>query len=77
MSRPRINFNSFEGNTFSIQAFSSVQIDARQNWWGSAPPDKNQIFGNAESLSYEPYLAAPDPKVFGKIKDVAAQGRTQ
>ncbi len=77
ISRPRVNYNSFEGNTFSIQAFSSVQIDARQNWWGSAPPDKNQIFGGPESISFEPYLAAPDNKVFGKIKDVAVQGKNQ
>jgi len=77
MSRPRINFNSFEGNTFAVQAFSSVQIDARQNWWGSAPPDPNQIFGGAESISFEPYLAAPDSKISGKIKDAAAQGKNQ
>ncbi len=77
MSRPKINFNSFEDNTLAVQAFSSVQIDARRNWWGSAPPDKRQIFGGAESISYEPHLAAPDSKVFGKIKDVAVQGKNQ
>lgn len=77
MSRPRINFNSFEGNTLSVQAFSSVQVDARRNWWGSAPPDNNQIFGGPESISFEPYLTAPDNKVFGKIKDVAVQDKNQ
>ncbi len=77
MSRPRINFNSFEDNTLAVQAFSSVQIDARRNWWGSAPPDKRQIFGGTESISYEPHLASPDTKVFGKIKDVAVQGKNQ
>jgi parallel beta-helix repeat protein len=77
MSRPKINFNSFEDNTLAVQAFSSVQVDARNNWWGGAPPDRNQIFGGPESITYEPYLAAPDEKVFGNIKKAAAQGRNQ
>jgi hypothetical protein len=79
MSRPRINYNynSFEGNTFSLQAFSSLQIDARWNWWGAAPPDRNQIFGTPESVSFEPFLAGPDKQVSGSIKDIAGQGKAQ
>lgn len=77
MSRPRINFNSFEGNTLAVQAFSTVQLDARNNWWGSAPPDRSQIWGGMESINFEPHLAAPDSKVFGNIKDVAVQGKNQ
>ena len=69
MSRPRINFNSFEKNTLAVQAFSTLVIDARNNWWGAAPPDRGQIWGGPENIETEPHLAQPDDKVFVSIKD--------
>ena len=57
MSRPRINYNNFIDNAVAIQAFSSIQIDARNNWWGKSTPDKNVIWG--DNINIEPWLKAP------------------
>ncbi|MCX5851209.1 MAG: DUF799 family lipoprotein [Deltaproteobacteria bacterium] len=57
MSKPFIAHNNFEGNTLAIQAFSTICIDARNNWWGEAPPDRSLILeGGEESITITPWL---------------------
>ena len=62
MSRPKINHNNFLNNAVAIQAFSSIQIDARHNWWGNNPPDKDVIWG--DNINIEPWLETPEKKAF-------------
>ena len=62
MSKPIINYNNFVNNSVAIQSFSSIYIDARNNWWGAAPPDKNQIWGT--NINIEPWLDVPEKKAF-------------
>ena len=65
MSRPVINYNNFLKNTFAVQAFSSIYLDARYNWWGSAPPDDNLIFKHGDdSINIKPWLEIEDEKTF-------------
>jgi len=69
MSRPRINHNNFIGNAFAIQAFSSIYIDARWNWWGKSPPDDGMILkDNANSINLTPWLENEEEKAFQEKK---------
>jgi len=64
-ARPKINYNNIYGNDFAIQARSTIYIDARNNWWGKAPPDLTQIFGDLErSVNIKPWLEAASPEAF-------------
>ncbi|MEN6374206.1 MAG: GNA1162 family protein [Smithella sp.] len=62
MANPRINFNNFSGNTVAIQSFSTIYIDARNNWWGADPPDQNMIWG--DNINIKPWLTKKEPKAF-------------
>jgi len=62
MSKPVIHHNNFENNSIAIQSFSSIHIDARLNWWGSDPPDRNIIWGT--NINIEPWLPATEEKAF-------------
>jgi len=62
MSKPVIHYNNFVKNSVAVQALSSIHIDARHNWWGSSPPDKNVIWG--DNINIEPWLEAPEKKAF-------------
>jgi hypothetical protein len=62
MANPKINFNNFAGNTVAIQSFSTIYIDARNNWWGSNPPDQNMIWG--ENINIKPWLEKEDVQAF-------------
>jgi hypothetical protein len=54
-------------NAVSVQGFSSIYIDARNNWWGGDPPDASQIWGDAEKgINIKPWLTAPEGKAFRK-----------
>src|SRR3990172_7199478 len=65
MSKPVINYNNFINNVFAVQAFSSIYIDARYNWWGNSPPDENYILKNSEdSINIKPWLEKPEEKAF-------------
>ncbi len=65
MSKPILNNNNFLGNAFAVQAFSSLCLDASNNWWGSAPPDENYIFKTSEdSINIKPWLEKPEEKAF-------------
>jgi parallel beta-helix repeat protein len=70
MSRPRINYNNFIKNDITdIQAFSTIRIDATNNWWGKAPPDERNIFKhNDDSINVTPWLVAPEEKAFMEKK---------
>ena len=65
MSKPVINYNNFINNDFAVQAFSSIYIDARYNWWGDSPPDEKYILKNSEdSINIKPWLEKPEEKAF-------------
>jgi hypothetical protein len=69
MSNPSIHFNNFVDNEIAIRAFSSIYIDARQNWWGKNPPDPNMIWGDPEkNININPALEAPEEKAFAVKK---------
>ncbi len=68
-SRPLIQRNNFERNEVAIQSFSSLYIDARQNWWGKSPPDMSMIFGDPETnVNIRPWLDKPEPEAFRESK---------
>lgn len=62
MSKPKINYNNIVENAVGIQAFSTISVDARHNWWGQAPPDSNLIWG--DNVNVEPWLETPEEKAF-------------
>ncbi len=65
MSRPVMNYNNFLKNTFAVQAFSSIYLDARYNWWGSTPPDDNYIFKHGDdSINIKPWLEMEEERAF-------------
>lgn len=64
MSRPKINYNNIVKNAVGIQAFSTILIDARYNWWGKTPPDGGTIWG--ENINFKPWLEATEEKAFAK-----------
>jgi hypothetical protein len=66
MANPKINNNNFIGNTIAIQTFSSIYIDARNNWWGANPPDQNMIWG--ENINIKPWLDKEEVKAFKEKK---------
>ncbi|MBA4397284.1 MAG: hypothetical protein C0394_07875 [Syntrophus sp. (in: bacteria)] len=69
MSNPSIHHNNFVENEVAIQTRSTIYIDARNNWWGSAPPDTNAIFGDLDrNINIKPWLTAPEEKTFQEIK---------
>jgi hypothetical protein len=61
-SNPSIHNNNFIDNTVAIQTVSTIHIDARQNWWGQAPPDMSQIWG--DNINIMPWLEKPEEKAF-------------
>ncbi|MEM2983360.1 MAG: DUF799 family lipoprotein, partial [Candidatus Bathyarchaeia archaeon] len=60
--QPMISWNNIEDNAFSIQNYSHLFIDARQNWWGKTPPEQGQFLGNVQ---VEPWLERPVEEAFG------------
>jgi len=61
-SNPKIFQNNFIGNAVAIQSFSSIYIDARDNWWGTSPPDPKLIWG--DSINIKPWLKKENPDAF-------------
>jgi hypothetical protein len=61
MSAPRIHYNNFLDNPFAIQSFSSIQIDARNNWWGDNPPNESLFIGK---VTYRPWLETRASKAY-------------
>ena len=65
MSNPSIHHSNFSGNAVSVQGFSSIYIDARENWWGASPPDAGLIWGDPDkSINIKPWLKTPEEKAF-------------
>jgi len=65
MSKPLINYNNFLRNAFAVQAFSSIYLDGRYNWWGSTPPDGSLIFAHGDdSINIKPWLEKEEEKAF-------------
>jgi len=62
LAKPKINYNNFSENTVAIQAFSTIFIDAKNNYWGSVPPSKDAIFG--VNINIEPWLEVPEETAF-------------
>ncbi len=44
-ANPQIAHNNIVDNAFAIQSFSQMLLDARNNWWGAAPPDDALFIG--------------------------------
>jgi hypothetical protein len=61
-ANPKIFNNNFIANSWAIQSQSSIYIDARNNWWGTSPPDKNMIFG--ENINIKPWLVKKEGRAF-------------
>jgi hypothetical protein len=54
---PKIHGNSFENNTpFQVQSFVPLQIDLRNNYWGTPEPSPDMFLG--EGLLIDPVLPA-------------------
>jgi hypothetical protein len=62
MANPKISNNNFIGNTVAVQSFSTIYIDARNNWWGANPPDQNMIWG--ENINIKPWLEKEESRAF-------------
>lgn len=60
-SRPKINRNNFLDNPFAVQSFSSIYLDARENWWGSSPPRESLFLGE---INYKSWLEAHEAGAF-------------
>ena len=61
MSKPKINNNNIIDNPFAIQSSSTIFIDARENWWGSSPPNESLFLGN---INYKPWLNETEKEAF-------------
>ncbi|MEN6468372.1 MAG: GNA1162 family protein [Smithella sp.] len=61
-ANPKIFQNNFIGNAVAIQSFSTIYIDARNNWWGKAPPDPKIFWG--ENINTKPWLLKENPDAF-------------
>jgi len=61
-SNPRIFQNNLVDNAVAIQSFSSIYIDARNNWWGASPPDPKIFWG--ENINTQPWLEKANPEAF-------------
>ncbi len=60
-ARPKMNRNNFLDNPFAVQSFSSIYMDARENWWGASPPPESLFLGE---INYKPWLNTPEPEAF-------------
>jgi parallel beta-helix repeat protein len=64
-ARPKISRNNFQENPFAIQSQSSIYLDARENWWGAAPPSDALFLGE---INLKPWLEKPEPEAFSGRK---------
>jgi len=62
MAKPEIHHNNFVENAVAIQSFSTIYIDARNNFWGKVPPDDTVIWG--KNINITPWLEVPDVDAF-------------
>ena len=62
VSHPRIANCNITGNAVGLQAMTSIEITATDNWWGTGAPDSAVIWG--ENVKFSPWLPAPSPEAF-------------
>lgn len=68
-ARPRFSNNNIFNNDFAAQSRSTIYIDARNNWWGKAPPDLNMIMGDIEQgINIKPWLTGPEGRAYSGKK---------
>ena len=67
-SAPEIHRNNIYRNPFAIQSFSTLYMDAKDNWWGETPPDPGLFIGqvNSDGALQSPVSQAFDPEASGK-----------
>ncbi|MEI7637201.1 MAG: right-handed parallel beta-helix repeat-containing protein, partial [Syntrophus sp. (in: bacteria)] len=64
-ARPKFSNNNIVSNDFAAQVRSTIYIDARNNWWGKAPPDLNMIMGDTEQgINIKPWLTGPEGRAY-------------
>ncbi len=76
-SAPKIHRNNIYRNPFAIQSFSTLYVDARENWWGSSPPNPDLFIGqvNRARALESPVSEAFDPETSSKSDAAEAVGR--
>ena len=76
-SAPEIRSNNIYHNPFAIQSFSTLYVDARENWWGKAPADPGLFIGqvNSDGALQSPVPEAFDPEISSKSNAAEAAGR--
>ena len=62
VSHPRIAYCNITENAVGLQAFTSIEILATDNWWGVEKPDNSVIWG--DNVRFSPWLEAPNPDAF-------------
>ncbi len=62
-AQPTLYHNNIVKNAWGVINHSSLPFEARENWWGAAPPDEALFLGAVE---YKPFLKAPEPTAVGK-----------
>jgi hypothetical protein len=62
-AQPTLYHNNIVKNAWGVINHSSLPFEARENWWGAAPPDEALFLGTVE---YKPFLKAPEPNAVGK-----------
>ena len=60
-SSPKVKYSNIFENPFAVQSFSSLQVDARHNYWGQQEPDKSLFIGD---VNYEKWSKVPMPEAF-------------
>ncbi|HAJ27502.1 MAG TPA: hypothetical protein DCG53_09720 [Syntrophus sp. (in: bacteria)] len=68
-ARPKFSNNNIVNNDFAAQVRSTIYVDARNNWWGKAPPDLNMIMGDTEQgINIKPWLTGPEGRAYSGKK---------
>ncbi len=60
-SQPVLYRNNFVSNGWAVINYSTMPLEARENWWGRPTPDRSLFVGSVE---YTPSLRRPEPEVF-------------
>ncbi|HQL00430.1 MAG TPA: DUF799 family lipoprotein [Smithellaceae bacterium] len=62
MANPKIFRNNFVNNEISVSSFSTISIDARNNWWGASPPPAAAVWG--DNVNIHPWLEREETGAF-------------
>jgi len=63
-----IYWNDIYSNaSYELEGYQPLYIDAEYNWWGSNPPNSNEIHAsNGASIDYDPWLSGQVTEGLGK-----------